>query len=218
MLRYYHYRKLSSVSQEAYKKIVAAIKRFSLCAVIDRVENLQVVVNAVKNDNPHLFYVNWYSYRAEYQGAKIIIYFQYHMGRGETLAVWRNAKATAPSLRGSTDYQSIKNVHDYIAKNTRYDKAVTDKNGFRMNDHTMIGPLFEGLGVCEGISRAAQFLLRELRVECTYQNGYVNENGARGYHAWNLVRVNGETLKMDVTWDLADRNGRVSYRYFCVKP
>ena len=61
MLRYFHYRKLSKESQNAYKAIVEAIKGFKENAVISSVVNLQVVINAVKNDNPHFFFVDWYS-------------------------------------------------------------------------------------------------------------------------------------------------------------
>jgi transglutaminase/protease-like cytokinesis protein 3 len=73
----------------------------------------------------------------------------------------------------------------------------------------MIGPLFEGLAVCEGIARAAQFLLKELHVECTYQSGYVKDENTSGYHAWNLVNIDGSIKKMDITWDLANSNGHI---------
>ena len=218
MLRYYHYRRLSPSSKNAYKAIVAAARKFSSCAVIDCVENVKAVIDAVKNDNPQLFYINWYTifYKIEFRGYKTIIYFDYIMGRREALAYWKKSVEFAPTFCGRTDYETIKNVHDYIASCTRYDQEIVDNNGFRINDHNMIGPIYEGLAVCEGISRAAQFLLKELNVECTYQNGYVNDGYTSGYHAWNLVRVDGKIKKMDITWDLADDSGRISYRYFCV--
>ncbi len=218
MLRYYHYRQLSPKSQRSYKTIIAAIKSFSSCAVVDISENVKNVLEAVKNDNPHLFYVNWYTmyYKVKFEGLKIIVYFDYIMGRKEAIEYWRSAVEYAPKLRGRNDFESIKNVHDYIATCTRYDREVVDKKGFRMNDHNMIGPIFEGLAVCEGIARAAQFLLKELQVECTYKTGYVNEGGTSGYHAWNIVNVFGEIKKMDITWDLANEYGHISYKYFCV--
>lgn len=216
MLRYYHYRKLSPAGQATYKIIVLSLKKFSSCAVIDSVENLQTVLEAAKNDNPHLFFVNWYDlkYRVEFQGLKTVVHFSYLMGRPEALELWQRAKQIAPALRGSTDKQTIRNVHDYLAARVHYDHNGTKGKNFRLRDHTMAGALFDDLAVCEGIARAAQFLLRELRVECTYQCGYLKE--ARGYHAWNLVSIDGQVLKMDVTWDLAASNGgRLSHRYFC---
>ncbi len=218
MLRYYHYRQLSPLAKKAYKTIIAAVRRFSSCAVIDNVENIKPIINAIKNDQPQLFYVNWYTimYRVEFQKHKIVIYFDYVIGRKEALSYWKKAVKFAPRLRGKTDYESIKNVHDYIASRTKYDKEVIDNGGFRTNDHNMIGPLFEGLAVCEGIARAAQFLLKELNVECTYQSGCIQYNDKTEYHAWNLIKINDEIKKMDITWDLADLDGKISYRYFCV--
>ena len=70
------------------------------------------------------------------------------------------------------------------------------------------------MAVCEGIARAYQILLKHLNIECTYMSGFVNTSRVRGYHAWNLVRFNGQIKKVDVTWDLND--GKVSHRYFMV--
>ena len=83
MLRYYHYRKLSSSAQNAYAKIAFALKRYSSAAVIDTVSNLQRVLNAVRDDNPHFFYVDWGTvlYGSRMQAEKTVIYFKYRIQR-----------------------------------------------------------------------------------------------------------------------------------------
>ena len=217
MLRYYHYRKLSKMSRKVYMDIVAGLKEFRRDVSIDKVNDFRDIINAVKNDNPHFFYVDWYNVAVSVTNysAKMTVHFKYTMTKKDAVAVYNRLKLVAPSLRGKDDYQTIKNVHDYIAKSTKYDHAVVDVNGYRQNDHNIMGPLREGLAVCEGIARTVQFLLRELRVECTYKCGYVNEGTTRGYHAWNIVAIGGKKYKIDVTWDLADPYGRVSYDYFC---
>ena len=216
MLRYYHYRQLSVPARSAYKAMIGAIRRFDSCAVIDSVNNLQVVVDAIKNDNPHLFYVDWHTvlYSSRFEGRKTVVYFTYLLNRRQTRDYLAKAKAIAPTLRGANELTTVRRVHDYLAAGVRYNRRVTEYNEYRRNDHNLLGPLFEGMGVCEGIARAAQFLLRELRVECTYQWGYVTGEGVNGYHAWNLLCLDGELKKMDVTWDLA-KNGHISHRYFC---
>lgn len=219
MLRYYHYRKLSPRSRSAYKKIAEAIRNFEPSVVAENVTNFQEVVNAVKDDNPHFFYVDWrvFYHSASFRGDEMTLHFRYHMNKREATALYNKLKAIASHLRGRDDYETVKNVHDYIARTTRYDTPVVEAGGHRINDHNLIGPLNERLGVCEGISRATQFLLRELQVECTYSCGYINESGVRGLHAWNVVCLGGKRLMMDVTWDLASENfGSVSYKYFCV--
>ena len=219
MLRYYHYRSLSPRSQEAYKKLAAAVKNWQSSVDIDNITNFQAIIEAVKDDNPHFFYVDWYTiyYNISFTGHRVTIHLKYHMSKNTALAIYNKIKLMAHPLRGRDVCQTIKNAHDFLAKTVRYDTPVYEAGGFRLYDHNLIGPLTENLGVCEGIARAMQFLLRELRVDCTYVTGVITEGGKREYHAWNLVELNGKKLKIDVTWDLADCcGGRVSYDYYCI--
>lgn len=217
MLRYYHYRKLSSSAQNAYAKIAFALKRYSSAAVIDTVSNLQRVLNAVRDDNPHFFYVDWGTvlYGSRMQAEKTIIYFKYRIQRTVAKQYLEQIKFIAEGLKSNSDYSTMRKVHDYLAKTVKYNPRVESGDSiYRINDHNVIGPLFEKMAVCEGIARAYQILLKHLNIECTYMSGFVNTSQVRGYHAWNLVRCNGQIKKVDVTWDLND--GKVSHRYFMV--
>ena len=217
MLRYYHYRKLSSSAQNAYAKIALALKRYSSAAVIDTMPNLQKVLDAVRDDNPHFFYVDWGSvlYGSRMQAEKTVIYFKYRIQRTVAKQYLEQIKVIAEGLKSNSDYSTMRKVHDYLAKTVKYNPRVeAGESIYRINDHNVIGPLFEKMAVCEGIARAYQILLKHLNIECTYMSGYVNTSKARGYHAWNLVRHNGQIKKVDVTWDLND--GKVSHRYFIV--
>lgn len=217
MLRYYHYRKLSSSAQNAYAKIAFALKRYSSAAVIDTVSNLQRVLNAVRDDNPHFFYVDWGTvlYGSRMQAEKTIIYFKYRIQCTVAKQYLEQIKFIAEGLKSNSDYSTMRKVHDYLAKTVKYNPRVESGDSiYRINDHNVIGPLFEKMAVCEGIARAYQILLKHLNIECTYMSGFVNTSQVRGYHAWNLVRCNGQIKKVDVTWDLND--GKVSHRYFMV--
>lgn len=217
MLRYYHYRKLSSSAQNAYAKIAFALKRYSSAAVIDTVSNLQRVLNAVRDDNPHFFYVDWGTvlYGSRMQAEKTVIYFKYRIQRTVAKQYLEQIKVIAEGLKSNSDYSTMRKVHDYLAKTVKYNPRVeSGELIYRINDHNVIGPLFEKMAVCEGIARAYQILLKHLNIECTYMSGLVNTSQARGYHAWNMVRFNGQVKKVDVTWDLND--GKVSHRYFMV--
>lgn len=217
MLRYYHYRKLSSNAQNAYAKIAFALKRYSSAAVIGTVPNLQKVLDAVKDDNPHFFYVDWGAvlYGSRMQAEKTVIYFKYRIQRTLAKQYLEQIKVIAEGLKSNSDYSTMRKVHDYLARTVKYNPRVeSGESIYRINDHNVIGPLFEKMAVCEGIARAYQILLKHLNIECAYMSGYVNTSQARGYHAWNLVRYNGQIKKVDVTWDLND--GKVSHRYFMV--
>lgn len=217
MLRYYHYRKLSPNAQNAYAKIAFALKGYSSATVIDTVQNLQKVLEAVKNDNPHFFYVDWGSvlYGSRMQGEKTVIYFKYRIQRTVAKQYLEQIKVIAEGLKSNSDYSTMRKVHDYLAKTVKYNPRVkSGESIYRINDHNVIGPLFEKMAVCEGIARAYQILLKYLNIECTYMSGYVNTSQARGYHAWNLVKYNGQIKKVDITWDLGE--GEISHRYFMI--
>ena len=87
------------------------------------------------------------------------------------------------------DYEKVKYVFDYIINSTDYDTSLS-------SEQSMYSVLVDGRGVCAGYSKAAQYLLNQLGVECAYISG--STQGER--HAWNLVKVNGEYYYLDVTW------------------
>ena len=220
MLRYYYYRSLSKRAQEAYKAIAIAIRGYKPCATFESVTNLKVVLDAVKNDNPHFFFVDWYNVLpyVEFLPNTTKLYLRYNLGREESKRYLRRAETIAGTLKADNDYNTVKNVHDYLVQRVKYDKIAVEQHKFRINDHRMIGALFENYAVCEGIARATQFLLRELGVECTYVSGYIDDKstGTKGNHAWNHVIVNNELKKLDVTWDLClSKKSALNYSYFC---
>lgn len=122
MLRYYHYRKLSSNAQNAYAKIAFALKRYSSAAVIDTVPNLQKVLDAVRDDNPHFFYVDWgaFLYGSRMQAEKTVIYFKYRIQRTVAKQYLEQINVIAEGLKSNSDYSTMRKVHDYLAKTVTY--------------------------------------------------------------------------------------------------
>ena len=73
-------------------------------------------------------------------------------------------------------------------------------------------------GVCGGYAKAMQYLLNRLGIECTYICGDTKE----GYHAWNLLKLEGDYYYLDSTWgdssntDPAKNKSEIDYDYFCI--
>jgi len=74
--------------------------------------------------------------------------------------------------------------------------------------------------VCAGYAVAFQYLMNRLGIECTYVIGPTNSGG---WHAWNLIKLEGDYYYVDVTFD--DRtntdmrksgSSEISYDYFCI--
>ncbi|MBQ3404930.1 MAG: hypothetical protein IJG63_05895 [Oscillospiraceae bacterium] len=87
------------------------------------------------------------------------------------------------------EYDKVKYVFDYIINSTDYDTGLS-------SEQSMYSVLTQGRGVCAGYSKATQFLLNRLGLQCAYITG--TAEGQR--HAWNLVKVNGEYYYLDTTW------------------
>ena len=75
-------------------------------------------------------------------------------------------------------------------KNTRYESSFD-----------ITGPLFEGKGVCQAYAVTFQALAQEAGLETMYVSGNTDDFDP---HAWNFVKVDGQWLALDVTWNDSD--------------
>lgn len=115
---------------------------------------------------------------------------------------------------GSSDYDKVKYVHDFIVLNTSYDEGSS-------HNQNIVSVLINKSSVCAGYARATQYLLNKLGIECLYVQGVSRGEG----HAWNKVKVNDAYYNLDSTWDdpmISDSTDRIdftsyiSYRYFLI--
>ena len=95
----------------------------------------------------------------------------------------------------------------------RYDKLK------KPYSHEIIGPLGQGVGVCEGIAKAVKVLLDELGVWCVIAIcGNNPDKGIKYRHTWNIVRVGGVYYHLDATFDNTlgknDQIQDIRYDYF----
>lgn len=113
-----------------------------------------------------------------------------------------------PSLNQGTDYNKIKNVHDYICNNVNYcyDTLAGNANNFSAYD-ALIGHK----AVCQGYALAFQKFMDHMGIPCYIAKGEINVNGTTGPHAWNIVKLNGSWYSVDCTWDGQDDQTRYDY-------
>ncbi len=119
---------------------------------------------------------------------------------------WEEMKEVAASLKGESDYESVKAVHDYLINNYEYDenyKNYLDYEGYR-----------DGTMVCQGYCMAAFLLLSEMDIPVRIVTGASQDYQADSNHAWNVVKVDGQWYNMDVTWDDKGGKRRPDYTFF----
>lgn len=100
-------------------------------------------------------------------------------------------------VKGKTDYQKIKMIHDYLVDTIEYESDLS-KN----NIYDIYGALINKRCVCEGYAKALQYLMNEIGIENTIIIGTgTNSKNETENHAWNYIKLEGEWYAVDVTWD-----------------
>ena len=104
-----------------------------------------------------------------------------------------------------TAAEKAKYAHDYLTNTVSYQLGAP-------YNQTAYGALVENATVCAGYSHAFQYMMQKVGIPCAYVLGYV----PGGYHAWNVLLLDGEHYAMDVTWDdpLGAPAGKYYYNYF----
>lgn len=92
-----------------------------------------------------------------------------------------------------SDVEKINLLHDYIINNTKYDSERSDKNIVKYKSDIAIGPLFDGYALCGGYSDLMSIFLEDLNIN--------NYKVSTDKHVWNVVKINGNWLHIDLTWD-----------------
>lgn len=88
---------------------------------------------------------------------------------------------------------NIRNIHDYIINNTKYDSARSDYGDETHKSDTAYGPLFEGYAICGGYTD-----LMELFFERMYIKSF---KVSSDMHVWNAVQLDDKWYNLDLTWD-----------------
>ena len=198
------------------------------------------VYRACNNDIPQFFYLLYgysYSYQIN-RGKKIIgeVYPDYITylnanDNGEEFEKCADDIIAASGVRSEmSDYDKAIMIHDELAENVAYDydaaaayvsaneienkderNAEIDRlNGIYGHIHSAYGALVLGSAVCDGYSKAYQYLLYKVGIPSHLVTGTANGGG----HAWNLVCLDGKWYYTDLTWDDSDEYEHIFYSYF----
>ena len=145
-------------------------------------------------DNDYLKYslLRW-GYSGTRIGKKTTLNFEftYKTTLKEEQAVDKKVKSILQELEleDATDYEKVKEVHDYIINHVSYDNTLTKSSVY--------DALIDKSAVCEGYSMLAYRIFTEAGLKCRIIAGI----GNGGSHAWNIVRIEDKWYNIDLTWD-----------------
>ncbi len=154
-------------------------------------------------------YTDWVVMRAVYLGQLREKALSEEMRRAyrRALAIVKSEReklAALPGGQADDAYALALALHDYLCRHATY--TLRKREPVSTATSRL---LLEGQGVCEGYARAYSLLLTMAGID----NRYIFGCSGGEAHAWNLVKLRGRWLHVDVTMDDVGRPGR---RYFAI--
>ena len=211
----YYYQKMNKPQQAAYHAMQQGVLALADEIQLPRIpaEELYDVFFRLRLDHPEIFWVVSYRYRY-YQDSPNIIFvpeylFEKNKIREHQKAMQSRVEKLARPAAKFTEWEKEKYIHDFICENITYDKLK------KPYSHEIIGPLGQGVGVCEGIAKAVKVLCDALGLWCMIVIcGNNPEKGIKYRHTWNVVTVEGQRYHLDATFDNSLQRGVPRYDYF----
>lgn len=229
--QYYYYR-LSKENQIIYKKMYDGLlkhKEYVLCPNMSFADiDVQAIGNALHNDNPFLYYVDFGQIYFSKNALGIVkISFRYHYDKqqcqilNDKIEKYTKAIINRANIQNKTEAEIVKSLYDVLALNITYDyNALNSPIGSEsfLYAHTMLGVLLKRTAVCEGISLAFKYLLNVVGINCIVVIGATTSSYTQNKnenHSWNIVKINKENYHIDLTWaNVATIDSVINYDYY----
>ena len=211
----YYYTKLNKQHQAVYHAMQQCLISLADEWQMPRVsgEALYNIFFQLRLDHPEIFWATGFKYRYYENSGNLIFLPEYLF---EKAKIREHQKAMASRVeklvrpaKSMSELEKEKYVHDFICQNVRYDKL---KKSY---SHEIIGPLGQGVGVCEGIAKSVKVLLDALGVwNVIAICGNNPEKGIKYRHTWNIVKIGGTYYRLDATFDNSLGDEEIRYDYF----
>ena len=224
----YYYGRLSRKEQAAYRTFYEGALQLSEAVDLPEAlsaEEIHRVYQAMTMDNPHMYYLNQTRLGIRSRGGNIRLCPEYFCTAEEIRLYNSRIDAYVEelfdrlALSSCTDAQKVRRIHDALCLGAEYDDAALGacSSGRLVSAHSIIGVFSKQKAVCEGIAKTVKLLLGAADVPCIYVAGEGMSEEESGPHAWNIVKVDGVSCCLDVTWDMnRTRDGRICYDYYLV--
>ena len=212
----YYYQRMNKPQQAAYHAMKTGFSALSPSFPVPKLENRELsdIFFKLRLDCPEIFYVTSFSYRF-YPGADHVELVPEYLFEKSKIKEHQKALSSriAKLIRPAQNLSLLEKeqyIHDFICQNVRYDKL---KKSY---SHEIIGPLGQGVGVCEGIAKTVKILCDALGIWCVIAISEANpEKGIKYRHAWNILKLDGEYFHLDATFDNSlGHDGVIRYDYF----
>ena len=216
MKQEFYYQQMNKAQKNAYRAMLDGFESLSPEFPVLRLDGKELsdIFFRLRLDHPAIFYVEGFHYRFA-QNSEYVQMIPEYMFEKKKIKEMKTALESRISrlvrqAEGMAPEEKEKYVHDFICSNVTYDKLK------KQYSHEIIGPLQQGIGVCEGIAKTVKILCDRMGLECLIAiSESAPDRGIRYRHAWNLVKLKNTWYHLDATFDNSlGRYGQKRFDYF----
>ena len=212
----YYYTHMDKLKQSAYRAMKTGFTALSPSFIVPRLPQRELgdVLFKLRLDCPEIFQAVGFHYRMYQDSDNMEMIPDYLFDKGKVKEHQKAMKARVEKLvrpaRSMQEWDKELYIHDFICANVRYDKLK------KLYSHEIIGPLGQGVGVCEGIAKSVKLLCDALGIWCIIVVSEANPDKKIKYrHAWNIVKIGGIYYHLDATFDNSLGHGEtIRHDYF----
>jgi|GEM_PF-3313679 len=191
---------------DIYYAAVRLERRIPVNGGVD-IDRAAEVLEAVRHDNPELFWLDNALYYFYVPGSLIAVELIFNPEE-ERIPAYRevfdrtSGEVLAHAMTLPSDAQKVKFIHDLLFFTNVY-------NIYADYDQSAFSAVVSGESVCMGFALAFKYYMQRLGIPCALILG---DAGAE-IHAWNIVKLDGEYYNIDVTWNNTGARPSGSFRY-----
>lgn len=221
----YYFGRISGGEQTVYLEILQGIRENAgeIYVHSSDAKRTNTLFQYVLRDHPEIFWCDGTTTATSYDGDEkytvlepVYLYDEAERDKRKEKVDAAVAECLAGIKDSASDYEKILYVYEYIVDTVDYDLNAED-------NQNIYSVFVNRRSVCAGYSKAAQYLLEQLGIFCTYVTG-TTDTGQN--HAWNLVLCGGDYYYVDTTWgdpvfqeqegkDRKKNTDYINYDYMC---
>jgi len=211
----YYYNQMNKQQQKIYQSIKFGLESGLPSFDVPKTDNVEMsdIFYKIRLDCPEIFYASTFQFSffedSSMVRMKPVYLFDKNKIKEHQTAMRARVDKLVRAAKDKTDWEKEEYIHDFICENVTYDKLK------KQYSHEILGPLGQGVGVCEGIAKAVKILCDGLDLPCVIAISENNpEKGIKYRHAWNVVKIDGVWYHLDATFDNSLGKNETRYDYF----
>lgn len=211
----FYYSRMNKQQQRVYQVMKTGIESLAEYFDVPRIDGneLSDIFHQMRLDCPEIFYASTFQYSFYDNSSSLkfkpVYLFEKNKIKEQQKAMNSRVEKLCREIKDKNEWDKEVFIHDFICENVTYDKLK------KQYSHEIIGPLGQGVGVCEGIAKTVKILCDKVNIPCIVVLSHNNlEKNMRYRHAWNIVKINNKWYHLDATFDNTLGHGDTRYDYF----